>query len=49
MTRLITGVTIIIGGLLVTAASAANDDSTGIMLGIGFVIMGALIGGSARR
>lgn len=49
MFRLIMGVIIMIGGLAVLGASAARADNIGIVLGIGFVAVGAIIGGSGGR
>lgn len=46
MGRLIVGVIIIVGGLVVVGASAVRNDGIGIALGIGFVVVGGLIGGS---
>ena len=48
MTRFILGIIIMIGGLAVLAASAVREDTIGIVLGIGFVVVGALIGGSRK-
>lgn len=49
MFRLIVGIVIIIGGLVVLAASAARQDNLGVGLGIGFVVIGGLIGGSGAK
>jgi hypothetical protein len=46
MLRFILGIVIIIGGLVTAYASAARDDTGGMLLGLGFMIVGALIGAS---
>lgn len=50
MVNFILGIVIIIGGLAVFVATAAHGGQpVGYLLGIGFVIAGALIGSSGRR
>lgn len=49
MFRLIVGIVIIIGGLVVLAASAARQDNLGIGLGLGFFVVGGIIAGTGAR